>query len=107
MLIDNNSAAETANKAKVNEYVKIALDFSNPEIIIDLHEYNNERPSKYDSFWKIATQFLKEKAVDAIIAIDEYRYNLIIHLTTAISINDFLHQIEYKCLFEILISNAQ
>src|SRR6266540_4214428 len=48
MLIGDNSVTETANEAKVDEHVRIALDLSYPEITIDLRKHNNGRPSKYD-----------------------------------------------------------
>ena len=50
MLTGDITAAETANEAKVNERVRIALELGNPEITIDLRKHNNGRPSKYDVF---------------------------------------------------------
>jgi hypothetical protein len=105
MLIGDISAAETANEAKVDERVKLALEFGDPEITIDLREYNNGRPGKYDVFWKIAAQFLEEK--DAVTAVDERRHNTIVHLATAISVNDLLYQIERECPPGTLIPSAQ
>jgi len=50
MLTDNTSAAETINKAKINERIRNALDLSDSEIIINLRKHNNGKPSKYDVF---------------------------------------------------------
>ena len=50
MLTDDVSAAETANEAKIDERVKLALELCDPEITIDLREHNNRRPDKYDDF---------------------------------------------------------
>ncbi len=50
MLTDDTSVTEIINQAKINKHVRNALDFSDPEITIDLHEHNNRRPSKYDIF---------------------------------------------------------
>ncbi|GES78232.1 hypothetical protein GLOIN_2v1880501 [Rhizophagus clarus] len=60
---------------------------------------------KYDIFWKIAAQFLEVKVADAVTAIDEHKHDMIVHLVTAISVNDLLHQIERKCPPGTLISN--
>ena len=107
MLTGNVSAAETANEAKVDERVKLALELGDPEITIDLREHNNGQPGKYDVFWKIAAQFLEGKAADAVTAVDERRHDTIVHLATAISVNDLLHQIERECPSGTLIPSAQ
>ncbi|RHZ79290.1 hypothetical protein Glove_149g99 [Diversispora epigaea] len=97
MLTGDTSAAETVNEVKIDERIRIALDLSDPEITIDLREHNNGRPSKYNTFWKIAAQFLEGKATDAVTTIDERRHNSVVHLVTTISVNDLLHQIEHEC----------
>ena len=78
-----------------------------PDIIIDLCKHKDKTTSKYDIFWKVATQFLAGKAADAIIAVDVYKHSTIVNLATAILVNDLLHQIERECLPETPISNAQ
>ena len=90
MLTGDISAAKTANKAKVDEHVKLALKLEDSDIAINLCKYNDRRPDKYDIFWEIATQFLVEKAADAVTAIDECRHDTIVHLITAILVNDLL-----------------
>ena len=50
MLTGDVSAAETANEARVNERVKMFLEFGDSDIIIDLREHNSGKPSKYDTF---------------------------------------------------------
>ena len=107
MLTGDDSAAETVNEAKVDERVKLALELGDPEITIDLREHNNGQPGKYDVFWKIAAQFLEGKAADAVTAVDERRHDTIVHLATAISVNDLLHQIERECPSGTLIPSAQ
>src|ERR1044072_9790224 len=92
MLISDISAAETANKAKVDEHIRIALNLGYLKIIIDLCEHNNGRPNKYDVFWRIAAQFLKGKAANAVTVVDEHRHDTIVHLVTAISVNNLLYQ---------------
>ncbi|RIB10509.1 hypothetical protein C2G38_2205934 [Gigaspora rosea] len=82
MLMGDVSAAENTNEAKVEECVKIALDLSDPEITINLHEHSCERPT-----------------------VDECRHNPIVHLATAISMNNFLRQIEHGCPSGTLIQN--
>ena len=91
MLTGDNSAAETVNEAKVDERIRLALEFGDPEIAIDLCEHNNGQPSKYDIFWKTAAQFLAGKAADNVTAVDERRHDAIVHLATAISVNDLLY----------------
>ncbi|CAB5350497.1 unnamed protein product [Rhizophagus irregularis] len=107
MLTGDVSAAETANEARVNERVKMFLELGDPDITIDLREHNSGKPSKYDTFWKIAAQFLEGKAADAVTAVDERRHDTIVHLATAISVNDLLHQIERECPPETPIPSAQ
>ena len=107
MLTGDVSAANTTNDAKVNERVKLALELGDPEITIDLREHGSGRARKYDAFWKIAAQFLAGKAADAVTAVDERRHDTIVHLATAISVNDLLHQIERECPSETPIPSAQ
>ncbi|GBC02254.1 hypothetical protein RclHR1_04520007 [Rhizophagus clarus] len=94
MLTDNVSAANTTNDAKVDERVKLALELGDPDITIDLREHRSGRSSKYDTFWKIAAQFLAGKAADVVTAVDERRHDTVVHLATAISVNDLLNQIK-------------
>jgi len=98
MLTGDVSAAETANEAKVDERVRLVLELGDPDIAIDLREHNNGRPGKYDIFWETAAQFLAGKAADAVTAVDECRYDTVMHLATAISVNDLLYQIKCECL---------
>ncbi len=91
---------------KIDKHVRLALKLGNPEVTIDLYEYNNERPGKYNVFQEIAAQFLARKVADAVTAIDECRYDTIVHLVIAISVNNLLYQIESKCPPETLIPNA-
>ena len=103
MLTGDTSTSVNSNEAKVDERVKLALELGDPEIAVDLHEHNSGRPSKYDDFWKTAAQFLAGRAADTITAMDECRHDTIVHLATAISVNDLLYQIEHKCPSEIPI----
>ena len=107
MLTGDVSAAETTNEAKVNERVRLALELGDPEITIDLREHKDKKSSKYDVFWKTAAQFLAEKAADAVTAVDERRHDTVVHLATAISVNDLLHQIERNCPSETPIPSVQ
>src|ERR1043165_9450376 len=107
MLTGDVSAANTINDAKVDERVRLALELGDSEIVIDLREHKRERSSKYDTFWKIVAQFLAGKAADAVTAVDERRHGTIVHLATAISVNDLLHQIESEWPPETLIPSAQ
>src|SRR6266498_3633609 len=107
MLTGDISAAETENEAKVDEHVRLALELEDPDITIDLREHSNGRLNKYDIFWRIADQFLAGKAANAVIAVDERRHDTIVHLATAISVNDFLHQIKRECPPETPIPSAQ
>jgi hypothetical protein len=107
MLTGDVSAAETTNEAKVNERVRLALELSDPEITIDLHEHKDKKSSKYDVFWKTAAQFLAGKTADAVTAVDERRHDTVVHLATTISVNNLLHQIERNCPPETQIPSAQ
>jgi hypothetical protein len=107
MLTGDTSAANTTNEAKVDERVKLALELGDPEIAIDLREHGSGRPSKYDSFWETATQFLAGKAADVVTAVDERRHDTVVHLATAISVNDLLQQIKLECPPETPIPSAQ
>jgi len=107
MLTGDTSTSVNSNEAKVDERVKLALELGDPEIAVDLREHNSGRPGKYDVFWKTAAQFLAGKAADAVTAVDERRHDTIVHLATAISVNDLLHQIECKCPPETPIPSAQ
>jgi len=107
MLTGDVSAAETVNEAKVDERVRLALELGDPEIAIDLREHNDGQPDKYDIFWKTATQFLAGKAADNVTAVDERRHDTIVHLATAISVNDLLYQIKRECPTGTLIPSAQ
>ncbi|CAB5180640.1 unnamed protein product [Rhizophagus irregularis] len=107
MLTGDISAAENAIEAKVDECVRLALELGDPEITIDLREHNNGQPGKYNDFWKITAQFLAGKAADTVTAVDERRHDTVVHLATAISVNDLLHQIKHECSPETLIPSAQ
>ncbi|GBC32615.2 hypothetical protein GLOIN_2v1880501 [Rhizophagus irregularis DAOM 181602=DAOM 197198] len=107
MLTGDISAAENAIEAKVDERVRLALELGDPEITIDLREHNDGQPGKYNDFWKITAQFLAGKAADTVTAVDERRHDTVVHLATAISVNDLLHQIKHECSPEILIPSAQ
>jgi len=107
MLTGDVSVAENLNEVKVDERIKLALELGDPEITIDLREHNYGRPGKYDAFWETAAQFLAGKAADAVTAVDERRQDPIVHLATAISVNDLLHQIERECTPGMPILSAQ
>ncbi|GET50236.1 uncharacterized protein LOC111111168 isoform X2 [Rhizophagus irregularis DAOM 181602=DAOM 197198] len=107
MLTGDITAAENAIEAKVDERVRLALELGDPEITIDLREHNDGQPGKYNDFWKITAQFLAGKAADIVTAVDERRHDTVVHLATAISVNDLLHQIKHECSPEILIPSAQ
>ncbi|CAB4395230.1 unnamed protein product [Rhizophagus irregularis] len=107
MLTGDISAAENAIEAKVDERVRLALELEDPEITIDLREHNDGQPGKYNDFWKITAQFLAGKAADTVTAVDECRHDTVVHLATAISVNDLLHKIKHECSPEILIPSAQ
>ncbi|CAB4425839.1 unnamed protein product [Rhizophagus irregularis] len=107
MLTGDISAANTTNDAKVDERVRLALELGDPEITIDLREYGSGRSRKYDTFWKISAQFLAGKAADAVTAVDERRHDTVVHLATAISVNDLLRQIKRECPPETPIPSAQ
>uniref|UniRef100_U9SMV1 Uncharacterized protein n=1 Tax=Rhizophagus irregularis (strain DAOM 181602 / DAOM 197198 / MUCL 43194) TaxID=747089 RepID=U9SMV1_RHIID len=74
MLTGDISAAETANEAKVDARVKLALELGDSEVAIDLREHNDGQPTKYDIFWEVAAQFLAEKAADAVTATDDAQW---------------------------------
>jgi hypothetical protein len=107
MLTGDTSTSVNSNEAKVDKRVKLALELGDPEIAVDLREHNSGRPGKYDFFWKTAAQFLAGKAANAVTAVDECRHDTVVHLATAISVNDLLHQIECNCPSEIPIPSAQ
>uniref|UniRef100_U9THL9 Uncharacterized protein n=2 Tax=Rhizophagus irregularis TaxID=588596 RepID=U9THL9_RHIID len=107
MLTGEISAAENAIEAKVDECVRFALELGDPKITIDLREHNDGQPGKYNDFWKITAQFLAGKAADTVTAVDERRHDTVVHLATAISVNDLLHQIKHECSPETLIPSAQ
>lgn len=98
MLSGDISAAESTNEAKVNARIRLALTLGDPSIIINLCEHNEGKSDKYKIFWDIAANFLVGKASDLVTAVDECRYDQIVHLATAISIKDLLRQIELMCL---------
>jgi hypothetical protein len=107
MLTGDISAAENTIEAKVDECIRLALELGNPDITIDLQEHKDKKSSKFDIFWKVAAQFLAGKAADAVTAVDERRYDTIVHFAIAILVNDLLHQIEHKYPPEILIPSVQ
>ncbi|GBB99002.1 hypothetical protein RclHR1_33920001 [Rhizophagus clarus] len=82
-------------------------ELEDPEITIDLHEHRSESSRKYDIFWKIVAQFFAGKVADVITAVDKCRYGTVVHLTTAISVNDLLHQIKREYPSETLIPSTQ
>src|SRR3954449_3683639 len=107
MLTGDVSAANTTNDAKVNKRIRLALELGDPEITINLREHRSGTSSKYDTFWKTAAQFLAGKAADAVTAVDKRRHDTIVHLATAISVNDLLNQIKRECSPETPIPSAQ
>ena len=51
--------------------------------------------------------FLAGKAADAVVAADERRHDTVVHLATAISVNDLLQQIKNECTPDIVTPSAQ
>ncbi|CAG8773660.1 38872_t:CDS:1 [Gigaspora margarita] len=107
MLTGDMSASESLDEKIIDIRIRLALDLSDPEISTDLREHNTKRPSKYDAFWNVVAQFLVGKATDTIVAIDERHHDTVVHLATAISVNDLLHQIQNKCTLDIVTPSAQ
>ncbi|RIB19202.1 hypothetical protein C2G38_2182522 [Gigaspora rosea] len=93
-LINNASAAETTDQNDVDERVKLAFELNDPEVISDLRELNEGRPSRYDEFWAVAKQFLEGIAQEAVVAVDERRHDPIVHLAQAISVRDLRNMLE-------------
>ncbi|CAG8498225.1 26124_t:CDS:2 [Gigaspora rosea] len=87
--------------------IHLILDLCNSGISTDLHKHNTGKLSKFNAFWKVATQFLAEKAADTIVAIDRKHYNTVVHLATAILVNNLLQQIKHKYIPEIATPSAQ
>ena len=65
--------------------VKQALDLEDPDILVDLREYNKGHPSKYDQFWEACEQYI-QSTIEA--AVDDRRHDRIAHLAVALSVND-------------------
>ncbi|CAG8523511.1 4076_t:CDS:2, partial [Scutellospora calospora] len=107
MLTGDMSASESLDEKIIDTRIRLALDLGDPEISTDLREHNIGRPSKYDAFWKVAAQFLAGKTADAVVAVDERCHDTVVHLATAISVNDLLQQIRCECTPETIIPSAQ
>src|SRR5690349_3457345 len=76
------------SQKEVDERIKLAFELNNPKIISNLREFNKDWPCKYNKFWVVGKKFLKSTAQEVVVAIDEKRYDPIIHLTQAISVYD-------------------
>ncbi|RIB29082.1 hypothetical protein C2G38_2156325 [Gigaspora rosea] len=92
-LTNDASAAKTTSQKEVDERVKLAFELNDPEIISDLRELNEDRLRKYDEFWAAGKKFLEGTAQEAVVAVDERRYDPIVHLAQAISVCDLCDMI--------------
>lgn len=76
-----------------------------PDVIIDLRELNNsEHGSKYDVFWDECQKFLAE---DISVAVDDRRHGDITHFSRAISIRDFVEQVQARCPSNTVIPSLE
>ncbi|GES78596.1 uncharacterized protein LOC111112916 isoform X2 [Rhizophagus clarus] len=78
ILTGDVSATENTFEAKVNERIRLALEFRDSDITVNLREYKDKKSNM-----------------------------TVVHLATAISVNDLLHQIEHECLSETPIPSIQ
>ncbi|GES96453.1 hypothetical protein GLOIN_2v1782174 [Rhizophagus clarus] len=99
-LTQDSTAANCENEAEVDAHVIRALQFGDPKIVIDLRELNLCRPEKYNVFWEYCQKFLDgavKNSVDSLLAVDERRYDTIVHLAKAISVKDLRNQVATIC----------
>jgi len=65
-----------------------------PSVVLDLRSLNTTAAVQYDVFWGECQKFLAE---DISPAVDDRRHGHIAHLSRAISIRDFVEQVELRC----------
>ena len=90
----DQSASTTTDQAQVDARVREAIDMEDPNIVLDLRSLNTSEAGCYDVFWNECQKFLAE---DISPAVDDRRHGHIAHLSRAISIRDFVEQVQLRC----------
>ena len=96
-LTSDSTAASNATEEEVDKKVKQMLEMEpeDPQTLTNLAEVTNEeRKTKFDTFWSECSKFLSE---DVGLAIDDRRHTSVTHLAKAISVRDLLEQVQAWC----------
>ncbi|GBB99348.1 hypothetical protein RclHR1_00350004 [Rhizophagus clarus] len=97
----------SADESEINARVRLAFELNDPKLVTDFRHFNEDRISIYNPFWDEVKKFLENIAQDSVVAVDERRYDPIVHLVRAISVKDLKNQIANKCPENMPIPSAQ
>lgn len=98
------SLAENETEKEVDLRVQQAFEMEDPDIITDLRHHNTGQPSRYETFFNHAKQYL-ENVVET--AVDERRHDQFTHMAQAMSVPDLLRQVKETCPENTLIPSEQ
>lgn len=94
------SLAENETEKAVDLRVQQAFEMEDPDIITDLRHHNTGQPSRYETFFNHAKQYI-ENVVET--AVDERRHDQFTHMAQAMSVPDLLRQVIRKFAQKILL----
>lgn len=91
-LTGDTSGSATSDEAAIDDRLKEALSFEYVDILVDLHESNEGRNSKYDISWSKCKEYLQECT-----AVPDQRHGDVSFMARAISTRDLINQVSQMC----------
>ncbi|KAK6175856.1 hypothetical protein SNE40_014236 [Patella caerulea] len=84
------SASQRVSKS-VRTRLRFLLDSEDPDLAVDLRQFNSGPQTKYDSFFEGVQSYINENSLEAA---QERRHNSISRMALAISVPDLIRQVE-------------
>lgn len=100
MLTGDSSSARNLSEKEVDERVAEILEMEDADLVCDLRINNDGRPEQYETFLDQCKRFI-DSSVET--AVDDRRHDdvvegeSIVHLATALSVQDLHKQVSEKC----------
>ena len=73
-------------------YIKEALQSEDPDIIVDLREFNGRQTDLYKVFWENCASYLQDCT-----AVHERHHDSVVYMAKAISVRDLIEQVKQGC----------
>ena len=91
-LSGDNSASRTTAEEEIDKRLIEVFSAEDPDIIVDLREFNTNSSDNYSIFWEKCSMFLSECT-----AVHERRHDTVVFMAKAISIRDLLQEVSKLC----------